>query len=466
VDGDTIANFNTSGSAWTVTSDSAKVSLVKFSDVPVVTIVDTSNYVMKFALRNVPVATTGANYFELGTILSNTSKNFSGKTNLLVDMFVKPGSSPNMQLIPVLKVDSTYTWSAATSNTLFLNNLPQGKWITDTVPIANFGASSLTDVRQLLFQWWAQGAPYDSGVIYFDNVRIDNDTLSNFNTPGITWSTNSDSSKVSLVKYSDVSAITTVDTNNYAMDFNLKNVAAASGSDNYFELGTSLAKNFTGKTNLLFDVFIKPGSSPNMQLIPVLKVDSTYTWSAASGSTVFLNNLPQGVWVTDTVPIANFYAPSLTDVRQMLFQWWAVGAPYDSGDIYFDNFRVDGDTLYNFNTPGLTWSTGAAGAKLSLVKYSTIMGSASIRGAKKAGLLAPALPELIVHGKTIIMRLRQATDARLRVFDLKGKTIAAIDCRKLSAGVYSISPRGLSAGLYIVEIGKGASRIRSTFIMQ
>jgi hypothetical protein len=460
VDGDTIANFNTSGSAWTITSDSAKVSLVKFSDVPVVTIVDTTNYVMKFALRNVPRAALGVNYFELGTNLSK--KNFTGKTNLLVDMFVKPGSSPNMQLIPVLKVDSVYTWSAASGNQLSLGGLPQGKWITDTVPIANFNAPSLADVRQLLFQWWADGAPYDSGVIYFDNVRIDGDTLSNFNTPGITWSVNSDSAKLSLVKYSEVPVGAGVDTTNYVMDLNLKNVAAG----NYLEFGTVAAKNLTGATNLLFDMFIKPGSSSNLQLTPVIKVDSTYTWSAATGNQLFLNSRSQGVWFTDTVPIANFNAPSLTDVRQLLFQWTVSGTPYDSGDIYFDNFRIDNDTLFNFNSPGLTWTTGADGTKLSLVKLSDVMGSASIKGFKKIGSLAPALPELIVHGKTIIMRLRQATDARLRIFDLKGKTVASMDCRKLSAGLYTVSPKGLSAGLYIVEVGKGMNRMCSSFILR
>gem|GEM_PF-2545182 len=461
VDNDTLANFNAAGTTWSINAEGASASLIKFSDVPLGS-VTVDNNVMKVDLKNILAPSGATGYYELGT---NITKNFSGKTNLIFDMLVKSGSSMNLQLVPVLKVDSAYTWSPATGYSMNLGYVEQGKWITDTIPVVAFGAPSLTDVRQLLFQWYAQGAQYDSGDIYFDNFRVDNDTLYNFNAPGITWSANAAGVKITQVKFSDV-PVGGVTADNDVMKCDLTNIPATSGSANYFELGTSVSKNFTGKTNLIFDMFIKSGSSTNLQLIPVLKVDSGYTWSAATGNTLYLTAVQQGQWITDTVPFANFMAPGLTDVRQVLFQWSAQGAPYDSGVIYFDNFRADNDTFANFNNPGTAWSTAAAGAKISLVKFSDVPGSASIKGFKKIGSLAPALPELIVHGKTIIMRLRQATDAHLRIFDLKGKTVASMDCRKFSAGEYSISPRGLSAGLYIVEIGKAASRIRSTFIMQ
>jgi hypothetical protein len=459
VDNDTLASFNTEGSTWTSTSDAAKVSLVQYSDVPVVITTDTNNYVMMCDLKNIPAPSGSSNYFELG---ASMSKNLTGKTNLIFDMFVKPGSSMNLQFIPVLKVDSTYTWSAATGSTLYLYNKPQGQWFTDTVPIANFMAPGVTDVRQLLFQWSTTGAPYDSGDIYFDNFRADNDTLFNFNTPGVTWSSNAAGVKISRVKYSDV-PVGIVTTDNYVMKYDLRNAPAASGGSNYFELGTAISKNFSGKTNLIFDMYVKPGSSENLQLIPVLKVDSTYTWSAANGSILYLNTKPQGQWFTDTVPIVNFLAPGVTDVRQMLFQWSASGAPYESGTIYFDNFRADNDTFVNFNTGGVTWTSTCDSAKISLVKYSDVPSAIQV----KSGRIAFAMrPQIAVHGKTIFLCLDRTIDAHVAVFDLRGKTVGAADCGKSGAGLYTVSIKGLSAGPYIVEIGKGAGRIRSKVFLQ
>ena len=427
-----------------------------------VVIVDmTGNYVMKVDLKNIPAASGSANYYELGT---SFTKNFTGKTNLIFDMFVKPGSSTNLQLTPVIKVTSAYTWSAASGNMLSLSNVPQGKWITDTVPIANFLAPSVSDVRQLLFQWSASGAPYDSGDVYFDNFRADYDTLVNFNTAGTAWSSTAGGASVSLVKFSDV-PVGSVVADNYVMMCDLKNIPAASGSANYFELGSAISKNFSGKTNLIFDMYVKPGSSVNLQLIPVIKVDSNYTWSAANGNTMYLSNVKQGQWITDTIPIANFLAPGVTDVRQVLFQWNASGAPYDSGVIYFDNFRADNDTFANFNTGGVTWTSTCDSAKISLVKYSDVAGGASVNGNKSLST-ATWRPEVIFHGKTITLRLRQAIDATISIFDLRGKTVAAMNCGKISAGLYLVSLQRLSAGPYILELRRGTNRMISSFIMQ
>ena len=460
VDNDTIANFNTEGSTWTSTSDAAKVSLVQYSAIPVINPGTIDNYVMKFDLKNVPAANGSSNYFELGT---TTSKNLTGKTNLIFDMLIKPGSSLNLQMIPVMKVTSAYTWAAATGNTMYLSSYTQGIWISDTVPIANFGTDSLSNVLDLLFQWSASGSPYDSGTIYFDNFRADNDTLFNFNTPGVSWASTSNATTVTLVKYSDVPVTNPATVENYVMKFDLKDVPAASAGANYFELGTNISKDLSGKTNLIFDMLVKPGSSVNLQMVPVTKVTSAYTWNPATGSTFYLSSLQQGIWISDTVPIANFSTAGVTDVRDLLFQWSASGSPYDSGTIYFDNIRADGDTLFNFNTPGTSWASTSDSTKVTLVKYSDVMGSLSVKGRLARAAL---LPELAVQGKTIILHLRQAVDAKVSVFDLRGKTVGAVNCGKSGAGFYTVSLKGLSAGPYIVELGMGGNKIRSKFILQ
>jgi hypothetical protein len=447
-------SYTTTAPALTALYTAHKTDIM-IKDVVIQTI--TGNYAMQVTFKNVPGASGSTGYYELGTTLS---KDFTGKTNLLVDMLVKSGSSTNIQLTPVIKVTSAYTWSPDLNNIISLGNVPQGVWITDTIPIANFGATSVSNVRELLFQWSASGSSYDSGTIYFDNFRADGDTIANFNVSGSTWTINSDSAKTSLIKFSDVPVVATVDTSNYAMKYTLKNVPGSG----YYELGTTISKNFTGKTNLLFDIFVKTGSSTNLQFIPVLKVDSTYTWSPAANNTLYLSSVTPGQWFTDTVPIANFGAANLTDVRQLLFQWSTQGSPYDSGVIYFDNVRVDNDTLCNFNTPGITWTSSTDSAKLSLVKLSDI--PTAIKGKPLSFIKAAGRFELSVRNKTLFLRLSKSMDTKISVFNVTGKTVASIDRGNLSAGSYAVSLKGLSAGSYIVEIGKGSARIRSNFIVQ
>ena len=475
----TYSNGYAGALSWTMTNDStaflgyygttapalAALYAAHQSDLMIkdVTIVDmTGNYVMQVNLKNIPIPNGNANYFNLGTTIS---ENFTGKTNLIFDMFVKPGSSTNLQLTPVIMVTSAYTWSQATGNTVNLSSVKQGTWVTDTIPITAFGASSVTDVREVLFQWTASGSPYDSGDIYFDNFRADNDTFANFNTAGTSWTTTANGAIVSLVPYSSVLVDTAGMNVNYVMEFDMRNVPIPNGTANHFELGSTISENFTGKTNLMFDMFVKPGSSTNLQLVPVLKVTNAYSWSPASGNIVYLSdpNKPQGQWFTDTIPIANFAAISDTDVREVLFQWSASGAPYDSGTIYFDNFRADNDTFINFNSLGLTWTSTSDSTKISQVKYSDVMSALKVKSIRT---LALTRPQISVHGRTIFLCLDRSIDAHVCVFDLRGKTVGVADCAKSASGNYAVSIKGLSAGPYIVEIGKGMSRIRSKVFLQ
>ena len=151
--------------------------------------------------------------------------------------------------------------------------------------------------------------------------------------------------------YSSVPVDTAGMNANYVMEFDMRNVPVPNGAANYFELGSGISQNFTGKTNLMFDMFIKPGSSTNLQILPVLKVDSTYTWTPANGSILYLSDRTDrrdnGSRTPFLLPISAARQRD-ADVRQVLFQWSASGAPYDSGTIYFDNFRADNDTFYQF----------------------------------------------------------------------------------------------------------------------
>ena len=238
-------------------------------------------------------------------------------------------------------------------------------------------------------------------------------------------------------------------TGNYVMKVDFAGVPIPSGTTNYFELGTTSSKNFTGKSNLLFEVFVKPGSAKNLQFQPVIKVNSSYTWSPAAGNILNLNSVEQGKWITVTVPVTAFGASSVSDVREILFQWWATGTPYASGTVYFDNVRVDSDTLGNFNSAGSAWFTAAGSAKVSLVKFEEV-GILYDRNAAPVSCIRSKA--LTVQGMTIVVHSNRPSDTKIDIMGLSGRIVAGIDCGKLSEGDHAFSVKGLTSGRYIVKM--------------
>jgi hypothetical protein len=251
---------------------------------------------------------------------------------------------------------------------------------------------------------------------------------------------------------------------NYVMRLQLNNLAIPDGSTNYFELGTSLSKNFSGKTNLYFDIFVQAGSAKNLQIVPVIKVTSSYTWSPATNSALNLNSVEQGKWVTVTVPMTAFGAGSLSDVREMLFQYWALSTPYSGGTIYFENIRVDNDTVATFNTEGSAWFTGATAATVSLVRYSDVASISEGKGASAYQTLAS--PRVTVTNKTVLISIDRQAESQISLFDLKGKTVAVIDCRGLVKGQHVVTLGNVPSGPYIVEIRRGRSSEGKRVILQ
>jgi hypothetical protein len=250
---------------------------------------------------------------------------------------------------------------------------------------------------------------------------------------------------------------------NYVMRLQLSNVAIPSGSNGYYELGTSFSKNFTGKTNLYFDIFVQPASATNLQIQPVIKVTSSYTWSPATANALNLNTVEQGKWITVSVPITAFGAGNVSDVRELLFQYWALSTPYAAGSIFFDNIRVDNDTLANFNTEGSAWFTGASAATVALVKYADV--STGIKAAFSGTVRTSWRPDVRVRGTTVSVILHQSSNALITLFDLQGKSVASIDCASLGAGRHSIQLESVSPGPYIVEIRKGTKRTGSPIMI-
>jgi hypothetical protein len=173
---------------------------IEIKDVEIV--VPTGDLAMKLALTNLPqegTASDGGPWNELGTL---KDANFTGKANLTFEMFIEPGSGTNLTIVPVIKIGSDWTWSPAQSESFTLSNKPQGEWFTVTIPISAFGASNLSTVKEILIQYFAKEAPY-TGTILFDNFKVDNTVLFDFDQAGSEWNTTADGASVSLVARSN-----------------------------------------------------------------------------------------------------------------------------------------------------------------------------------------------------------------------------------------------------------------------
>ncbi len=241
---------------------------------------------------------------------------------------------------------------------------------------------------------------------------------------------------------------------NYVMSLNISNLAVPSGNDGYWELGTALAKSFTGKTSLFFDIYVKPGSATNLQIIPVIKVTTAYTWSPATSKALNLSTVTPGQWKTIEIPITAFGAANVGDVREVLFQYFSQTTPYVAGTVYFDNVRIDNDTLANFNAEGSVWFTGSANASSGLVKYADAtvsLGGAPYRDAGN-GSHAIAWPRLSLSGRSLEVQIERANHARITLTNAQGVHVKSIDCKTLAAGRHAFALGPIAAGNYLVEM--------------
>ncbi|MCL2220253.1 MAG: hypothetical protein FWC23_09330 [Chitinispirillia bacterium] len=149
----------------------------------------TGDLALKLVMANTPqegTADNGGPWNELS--VESGTHNFSGKTNFMFDMYIAPGSGTNLTIVPAIKVGSDWTWSPAQDESFTLAGKPQGQWFTVTIPVSAFGASSLSQVRGIILQYFAKDTPY-TGTIYFDNVRVDTDVIDDFNKSTTEWST-------------------------------------------------------------------------------------------------------------------------------------------------------------------------------------------------------------------------------------------------------------------------------------
>jgi hypothetical protein len=114
-------------------------------------------------------------------------------------------------------------------------------------------------------------------------------------------------------------------------------------------------------------MFIKSGSGTNLDINVVVKVGSDWDWTP--GQTLKLNDYEQGKWVSVTVPISSFGSgANLSAVKSLLFQYGATTSAY-SGEIYFNNVKIDGTVISDFDD-AKAWSLTADNSAVSIVRAS------------------------------------------------------------------------------------------------
>lgn len=229
----------------------------------------------------------------------------------------------------------------------------------------------------------------------------------------------------------------------------------------YYELSTSCAQDFTGKENLSFKMYIEEGSADNLQIVPVIKVTDAWTWSPAQDEGFTLDNHAQGEWVTVTIPVAAFGASDLSNVKAILLQYWAVGTPY-TGTVYIDDISIDEEVIYDFDTEGSAWATGADNANVSLFKVDDL--TSPVRGSLMSRSSAVS-PMMKIHGKTVSLRTPGVSDVSLKIVDLSGKTVKNINCGELKKGSHIFNLGGLSAGHYLLQLRQNKTVTNSSIIL-
>jgi hypothetical protein len=171
----------------------------------------TGDMAMRLTMNNLPPegsASNGGPWNEL--FIEQGTHNFSGRANFIFEMYIEPGSGDNLMIVPVVKMGSGWVWSPAQTESFTLAGMPRGEWITVSIPISAFvpesGTPDLTQIRGIVIQYFAQGTPY-TGTIFFDNVRVDNQVLFNFNEVGSEWNTAAEGASVSLVSRPGASSV-------------------------------------------------------------------------------------------------------------------------------------------------------------------------------------------------------------------------------------------------------------------
>ncbi len=229
------------------------------------------------------------------------------------------------------------------------------------------------------------------------------------------------------------------------------------------ELSASKDANFSGKTSLTFQMYIESASSKNLTIVPVVK-DDKWTWSPAQSASFNLAEKDMKKWFTVTIPVSAFKASEEgktfdpTKVKEFVLQYFAKESPF-TGVIYFDDFKLDGTTLFDFNQAGSEWGTTADGASVSLVQRPANGSTPILTASSKPA--ANRAPFAAVNGRILKVTGLDNAETSVKLVNLKGKTIATF--RAVGNGSFSLAD--IPAGNYLAELTSNGKKLGSSRVI-
>ena len=221
--------------------------------------------------------------------------------------------------------------------------------------------------------------------------------------------------------------------------------------------------NFSGRTNLIFELYIEASGGSNCELTAAMQIGNNWDWHQSAA--INLGEKPKGEWFTVTLPLNEFLfwqnnqPPSnLSQINAVNFKFMAADSLPFTGVIYIDNIRVDNEVIADFddNKP---WSLSGDNVSASIVQRPGAT-SIFIRGGSSissAGLRAPAASLI---GKTLRVTSPDNSDLRIKMTNVQGRTIRTFKAK----GSADFSLKNVPAGRYIVEIKKSGKRVSANAV--
>ncbi|MCL2688532.1 MAG: T9SS type A sorting domain-containing protein [Chitinispirillia bacterium] len=229
-------------------------------------------------------------------------------------------------------------------------------------------------------------------------------------------------------------------------------------SADWAELGTNFegnGSNFSGSTNITFDIFVQAGSGSNLDINVVMKVGRDWDWTQIQ--TLKLADYTPGQWVTVTVPIGT--SVSLSQVRSLLFQYGSTGTPF-TGTIFFDNVRIGTNLISDFDDAKAWGLMATSASAVDIVTRASVGGTSVIGQGKFSSASALRAPTALVRGKTLRVTSPDNSDLRIKMINVQGRTVRTFKAK----GSADFSLKKVPAGRYIVEIKKAGNKVSTTSV--
>jgi len=241
--------------------------------------------------------------------------------------------------------------------------------------------------------------------------------------------------------------------------------AQPAGDANESLLKKEISGNLQGKANLTFEIYIDPNSGSSLQMYPALQSGDADNWGWYTTAAINLGSRPKGQWITVTVPVSDLKKDGTgasigtsVNLASVFFKFVASGSPF-TGVIYIDNVKLGNDVISDFNEQYSVWSVAAGDVEVSPDKRP---GTSSVfDGGRAAAVSASRAPAVTVRGKVLNVTGAANSETRVKLVDMRGKTVASF--RAFGSGRFSLA--NIPAGRYLAETATAGKKAGSTAVM-